>query len=195
MANNPLTIFNRKLVFSLESNAVDAPPPSKIIKIPIHSGVFRPTPNNDDPSLITNNEKQGAPCSHQTTFTHHSPVKASLIIYFDNRAAAADLKTFNARRIKALHMAWDFPHRAHGPQEPAYRPLTHGWNNTTKPTPDWDDPRAHKPRFAQQEAKSRLLDEFNHQYDSTSVDIDPEDMDSLPITCKSSHDTRSTSGN
>ena len=89
--------------------------------------------------------------------------------YHDKRVAMARGDGLNARRLNTLHMAWDMPHRAHGPQDPGMRPQLHGnfqhQTRWTRPSPDWDAPNAPVPRFAQRVETSGMLDKFNKDLD------------------------------
>jgi hypothetical protein len=79
-----------------------------------------------------------------------------------NNSSAPSENTKNsghqARHVNTLRMAHDGPHRAHGPEQPGFRGLTH-----SRPAPDWDAFGVMKPEYAQPKKAKVLgaLDFFN----------------------------------
>jgi hypothetical protein len=80
-------------------------------------------------------------------------------------AAVREGKHLGIRRYNSLHMAWDVPHQAHGPEQAGYR---NAMRLRTRPTPDWDAPSVEKPTFAhgKKSEKLGLLDAYNAEKDA-----------------------------
>jgi len=99
--------------------------------------------------------------------THQPRYQPLRPIYNKKVAAMANPEFLDARRTNNLYMAWNVPHRAHGPQQPGMR-YQHRLFNL--PCPDWDAPGVEKPRFAQQDEEAGAMDSFCAYWET----LDPE---------------------